>query len=214
MSRQNKASPPKAIPSTSRLVPIGLISLLQIQKAVLIEDTPDGQVYRTTSLVKVGELKVGRAGIIAEVDGGWVLDRHHSAHPAEARAHRPDRILSIGFGRHYKLMENEFGWAPPGVAGENIIVETAERLHHQDVAGGFVIRTSGGDVELDPPDVLDSCVPFSKFLLGDEGTPVRRVVRARRFLGAGMRGYSMGASRIPEYAAVRTGDLVLRKVGA
>ncbi|MXY77870.1 MAG: hypothetical protein F4Y40_12505 [Acidimicrobiia bacterium] len=210
----SRASPSKPTPSTSRLVMVGLISLLQIQKEKLIGDTPDGQVYRTTSLVRVEELKVGRAGIIAEVDGGWVLDRHHAAHPAETRAHRPDRILSIGFSRHYKLIENEFGWVPPGVAGENIIVDTAERLRHQDVAGGFVIRTSGGDVELDPPSVLDSCVPFSKFLLGDEGTSVRRVVRARRFLGAGMRGYSMGASRIPSYATVRTGDLLLRKVGA
>ncbi len=214
MSRLSEVSPPKPTPSTSRLVPVGLISLLQIQKDKLIGDTPDGQVYRTTSLVAVGELKVARAGVIAEVDGGWVLDRHHTAHPAETRAHRSDRILSIGFSRHYKLIEDEFGWAPPGVAGENIIVDTADRLHHQDVAGGFVIRTSGGDVELDPPDVLDSCVPFSKFLLRDKGTPVRRVVQARKFLGAGMRGYSMGASRIPEYAAVRTGDLVLRNVGS
>ena len=214
MSRLSGASLPDPAATSAGLVPVGLIALLQIQKERLIGDTTDGQVYRTTSLIKVEELKVGRAGVIAEVDGGWVLDRHHAAHPAETRAHRPGRILSIGFSRHYKLIENEFGWAPPGVAGENIIVDTAERLHHQDVAGGFVIRTSGGDVELDPPDVLDSCVPFSKFLLGDEGTPVRRVVRARRFLGAGMRGYSMGASRIPGYAAVRTGDLVLRKVGA
>lgn len=213
MSRLSESSQPSPADTSAGLVPVGLISLLQIQREKLIGDTPDGQVYRTTSLIKVGELKVGRAGVIAEVDGDWVLDRHHSAHPAEARAHRPDRILSIGFSGHYKLIECEFGWAPPGVAGENIIVDTAERLHHQDVAGGFVIRTSGGDVELDPPDVLDSCVPFSKFLLRDKGTPVRRVVRARKFLGGGMRGYSMGASRIPKYATVRTGDLLLRTVG-
>ena len=194
-------------------MPVGLIGLLQIQKEKLIADTPDGQVYRTTSLVRVEELKVSRAGVIAEVDSGWVLDRHHMAHPAEARAHRPARILSIGFSRHYKLIENEFGSAPPGAAGENIIVDTAERLHHQDVAGGFVIRTSSGDVELDPPDVLAPCVPFTKFLLRDKGTPAHRVVQAQRFLRAGIRGYAMGAGRIPNYATVRTGDLVLRKVG-
>ena len=214
MSGLGEASQPNPADRSAGLVPVGLISLLQIQKEKLIGDTPNGQVYRTTSLVKVGELRVGRAGVITEIDGGWVLDRHHTAHPAGTRAHRPDRILSIGFSGHYKLIENEFGWAPPGVAGENIIVDTAERLRHQDVAGGFVIRTTGGDVEPDPPRVLDACVPFSRFMLRDPGAPPARVLPTLEFLGAGMRGFSMGASRVPNYATVRTGDLVLRKVAA
>ncbi|MDE0168983.1 MAG: hypothetical protein OXS29_05640 [bacterium] len=204
--------PAPASTSNGRLVPVGLVVLLQIQKKKLNVVTPDGKVYRTTSLIEVESLKVGSGGVIAAIDGGWVLDRHHSGHPAEANEHRPHRVLSIGFTRHYKLIESEFGWAPLGAAGENIVVDTEERLHHEDVAKGFVIRTSGGELELDPPDVLNPCVPFSKFLLRDPGTPARRVVGAQRFLGAGMRGYSMGTSRVPDYATVEKGDLVLRRV--
>jgi len=204
VSRLSEVSPPTPTPSTSRLVPVGLISLLQIQKDKLIGDTPDGQVYRTTSLVAVGELKVGRAGVIAEVDGGWVLDRHHTAHPAETRAHRPDRILSIGFSRHYKLIEDEFGWAPPGVAGENIIVDTADRLHHQDVAGGFVIRTSGGDVELDPPPMCSTRAYLSASSCSE--------IRGHRFAGW----YRLGGSSGPacgDTPWARAGSRSMRRCG-
>ena len=198
----------------ARLVPVGFAVLLQIQKQKLNEITPSGKIYRTNSLVQVDSLRVGRSGVIAEVEGGWVLDRHHAAHPVEARRHRPHRILSIGFSGHYELIESELGFTPLGAAGENIIVETEGRLHQEEVARGFVIRTRDGELELDPPEVLNPCVPFSKFLLRDRGAPARRVVQAQRFLRAGMRGYSMGTSRIPDYATVRTGDLVLRKVVA
>lgn len=209
----NVTEGPAADPTPdSRLVPVGLVVLLQIQKQKLNVVTREGKVYRTTSLIAVESLKVGRAGVIAEVDGGWVLDRHHSGHPAEAHEHRPHRILSIGFTRHYKLIESEFGWAPLGAAGENIVVDTEERLYHEDVSKGFVIRTSGGELELDPPDVLNPCVPFSKFLLRGPGAPARGVVRAQRFLRDGMRGYSMGTSRVPDYATVQKGDLVLRRI--
>lgn len=213
MNRTTEAPASRLASRTSRLVPVGIIALLQIQKEKLNVVTPDGKVYRTGSLVRVDSVKVGRAGVIAEVDGGWVLDRHHSAHPVETAEHRPHRTLSIGFSRHYKLIEGEMGWAPLGVAGENIVVDTEDRLHHEDVSLGFVIRTSDGDLELDPPDVLNPCVPFSRFLLREEGAPPPRLLAALEFLAEGMRGYSMGMSRVPDYATVRTGDLVLRKVG-
>ena len=192
MNRTTEVPAPRLTPLTTRLVPVGIIALLQIQKEKLNVITPEGKVYKADSLVRVDSLKVGRAGVIAEMDGGWVLDRHHSAHPVETLEHRPHRILSIGFSKHYKLIESEMGWAPLGAAGENIVVNTEERLQHQDVSLGFVIRTSEGDLELDPPDVLNPCVPFSRFLLRDEGAPTPRVLAALDSLGAGMRGYSHG----------------------
>lgn len=194
------------------LVPVGLIVLLQIQKEKLNVARPGGKRYETTSLVRMRSLKVSREGVIAKLDGGWVLDRHHSAHPTEVPDHRPHRIVSIGFSGHYKLIEREVGWAPLGTAGENIIVDAEERVRHEDVARGFVIRTSAGDLEFDPPDVLNACVPFTRFLLRDQDAPPPRVLPALDFLGGGMRGYSMGAGRVTDYATVRTGDLVLRKV--
>ena len=89
----------------SELIPVGPIVLLQIQKEKLIVGTGNGRFYDTRHLVEVRSLRVGRSGVIARIDGGWVLDRHHAAHPIEVNAHRPHRILSIGFGGHYRLIE-------------------------------------------------------------------------------------------------------------
>ncbi len=198
--------------SKTRLVPMGVIVLAQIQRVKLNTETTDGMVYRTTPLVAVDSFQLCDSGVVARVNGDRLLDRHHRSHPAESVAHRPERVMSIGFSGHYRLIEERFGSAPLGVAGENVIVDLDERVSHDQVASGLVIRTSEGDLELDPPDVLNACVPFTKFLLQDPNASTSRVLAALEFLGAGMRGYSMGAGRVPDYRTVRTGDLVLRKV--
>ncbi len=190
------------------LIPIGSVTLLQISTEKLITNDPAGRTYDVESLVQVPSFMVGTSGVIAQLDGGWVLNRRHAAHPAATVKHDDDRVLSIGFRSHYERMGTG---VPLGVAGENIVVETGERIHPEDVAAGFVIRTSGGDLELDPPKPLTPCVPFAKFIMGDQQATEREVSEVLDRLRGGIRGFGMGTSQIDGYATVQVGDLVFRR---
>ena len=120
----------------------------------------------------------------------------------------PDRVISVGFTSHYALMAQHFGWANTGDAGENIIVATDRRITLDQVAGGIIIRRPDRDLELKGAAVAEPCVPFTRFRLDDQSTPLDDVKAHREFLRHGMRGYVMGLANLDAAVEVSVGDEV------
>ncbi len=196
----------------SGLEPIGEIVLLQIQKEQLVVGVRPERSYRTGPLVAVDALTLSPAGAVARIDGGWVVDRHHTAHPANIRPHM-GRLLSVGFTGHYDRMTADFGAVELGVGGENIIVSTAHRVDLSRIGPGVVIRTAGGDIATDEATVAEPCIPFTRYLLGDDA-PDAEVAEKRERLRGGMRGYVMGLGSMTGSVEIRLGDTVLAGASA
>lgn len=190
---------------------LGPITRLQIQKERLVVGTRPDRIYRTEPLVSVDSLAVSSDGVIANVDGGWVLDVHHSAHPASTRSEL-DRLLSIGFSAHYDAMAGRFAAAPYGIAGENIIVDSDRLITEDDIAGGLMIQRPDRQIQLKGAAVAEPCVPFTKFMLQDLEAHVDIVKPSRDFLRRGTRGYVMGLDGLDETVAVELGDLVYARI--
>lgn len=185
----------------------GEIRLLQIQLEALIVGVRPDRRYRPEPLRQVDTAALGPRGMIARIDGGWVLDRHHLDHPANGDGD-PARCLSIGFTSHYDEMTDRFGGVKLGIGGENLIVATHRRIRLDDLARGVVIRTAHGDIRLDGVAVAAPCVPFTKHLLGDDDAPADDVKEGRRFLDNGTRGYVMALGHLTETVAIAAGDRV------
>ena len=186
---------------------LGPIRLLQIQKETLRIGVRPNRVYRTDPLASVPALVLSPGGSIAKIDGGWMVDVHHTAHPANAQPSL-DRLLSVGFTSHYAAMAEHFGSATVGDAGENIIVETDDIITQDQIAAGLLIERPGGIIELHDPAVAEPCVPFTRFRLGDPAADLELVNPNREFLRDGMRGYVMGLGNLTAAVAVEVGDLV------
>ena len=73
---------------------LGAIVRLQIQKEPMIIGVRPERVYRLDPLVSVDNLTLTAEGVMYKTDGGWMVDRHHSAHPAQGSPN-PDRVLSM-----------------------------------------------------------------------------------------------------------------------
>lgn len=186
---------------------VGPITRLQIQKERLVVGTRPDRTYRTEPLLSVDSFAVSSEGVIANVDGGWVLDVHHTSHPASTRSEL-DRLLSIGFSAHYDAMAERFGAAPYGIAGENIIVDTDRVITEDAIADGLMIQRPDRQIQLKGAAVAEPCVPFTKFMLQDAHAPVDIVKPNRDFLRRGTRGFVMGLDGLDETVAIELGDLV------
>ena len=186
---------------------LGPIRHLQIQTETLRIGVRPNRVYRTGPLASVTALVLSPEGPIAKINGGWTLDRHHTAHPANAQPNL-DRLLSVGFTSHYAAMAKHFGSATVGDAGENLIVETDTIITEDQIAGGLMIERPGGNIELHEPAVAEPCVPFTRYRLGDPEADLDVVEPNREFLRGGMRGYVMGLGDLPGAVEVEVGDLV------
>jgi hypothetical protein len=186
---------------------LGPIRHLQIQKETLRIGVRPNRVYRTDPLASVPALVLSPGGALAKIDGGWMVDVHHAAHPASAEPNL-ERLLSVGFTSHYAAMAEHFGSATVGDAGENLIVETDGIITEDHIAGGLLIERPGGNIELQEPVVAEPCVPFTRFRLGDPEADLELVNPEREFLRGGMRGYVMGLSNLAGAVEVEVGDLV------
>lgn len=186
---------------------LGPIRRLQIQKETLIVGVRPDRVYRTEPLVSVDSIAISPDGITTNCEAGWVLDVHHTAHPANGHPDL-DRLLSVGFTAHYEAMAARFGTAPDGVAGENIIVQTDHIVTEDQIAGGLMIERPDRRVELKGAAVAEPCVPFTRFLLNDRGAHLDVVKPHRDFLRRGMRGFVMGLGNLEGATAIELGDLV------
>ncbi len=192
----------------SGLEPIGEIVLLQIQKEQLVVGVRPDRSYRTGPLVSVDALTLSPDGVVARIDGGWVVDRHHTAHPANIQ---PDlgRLLSVGFTGHYDRMAADFDAVRLGVGGENVIVATPDRVDLSRIGPGVVIRTAAGDIATDVAAIAEPCIPFTRFLLGDRDATSAEVTTKRERLRGGMRGFVMGLGSLSGSVEIRLGDTVL-----
>lgn len=196
--------------ATTRVL-IGPIVRLQVQLSSLKVGEAPRRRYDPGPIRAVPSLTLDGRGVVAADVGdptGAVLDIHHPAHPA-SRNRGGRNGVSVGLTAHYAAMRARFGeHLPDGVAGENILVGTEAMVGEDDLAGGLVIETAGGLVDLTEVVVAAPCVEFGRFVLRfpDELRPDRRVTEAVRFLDDGRRGYYAGHAGPP--ATVRLGDRV------
>lgn len=183
---------------------IGRVAYLQVQRQPLKQDAS----YDPSPLLAVEELRVSAHGVLGRLDGGWVVDTHHAAHP-HVRG-RGLRGVSMGFTSHYEAMAERYGDVPLGVAGENIIVESERRFDASALANGIIIRSSdGGKVVFPAAPPAAPCLEFTSFLLGLPHRAGRDEVAADLdFLGGGMRGFIVDAAQVRNPAPVRLGDEV------
>jgi hypothetical protein len=176
---------------------------MQIHRAHLALDTG----YDVSRLVVVEELTVGSLGVSGRRDGEWLLDVHHRAH-LEARGDG-GRALSLGFAGHYRLIEDRFGAVALGAGGENLVLDTAERVFEADLAGTVVIVGDHGEVPLRAARIAKPCRQFTSFLLGRPDVAPREEIGAElEFLGDGMRGYVLATDLLARPMPVRVGDEV------
>jgi hypothetical protein len=184
---------------------LGTVSRLQVQRRPLKEK---GVRYDPMPIVAVDEAAVGPAGMIGSLDGSWVVDVHHAAHPASRAGGR--RALSIGFEGHYAAMAVRFAAVPVGVAGENIIVDAEGRVGLEDLAGTVVIEGPDGELELPGARVAAPCPEFTSFLRGASEVLDRAVLAEDlEFLDGGTRGFILDVSGLPRPMRVRVGDRVV-----
>lgn len=183
---------------------IGTVVRLQIQRMPVRR----GGVYDPAPLLPVERAVVSARGMVGWSGSGWMLDVHHADHP-EVRG-RGLRAFSMGFTAHYRAMEERFGNVPVGIAGENVIVETPRRWTAEEMAGGVVVRTAGGDeLVLGPSRPAEPCLEFTSFLLGLRQRAERGDVASElELLGGGLRGFLVDPGRIRASRAIGLGDEV------
>jgi hypothetical protein len=186
---------------------IGRIVRLQIQTGSLKKGDRLNRYYDPAALLSVPAIRVMVGGVMGLVDGRELIDVHHKDHPESKN--RADNDVSINFTPHYEQMQARFGERlVTGIAGENILVETAESFSVEDLRGGVWIETGDGRVAWLHQVIVDNpCEPFSEYVLGMPGTAAVAVKKETlQFLGAGMRGYYCVLDGEP--VVVRVGDRV------
>ena len=188
--------------------PIGPIVRLQVQ---LIPIKVKGEGYLPDKILPVDRAMVDAWGMVGYDDGKWVIDAHHKSHPSRRGGGR--RPLSIGFTGHYARMEERFGSAPVGVAGENFVVDGGA-LALEQLGEGVVVETSDGTLlPLERPRVAAPCVEFTSFMLGlDEVAPLKEIEEPLADLHDGRRGFIVAADHNPNPVEVSVGDMVYHGV--
>lgn len=188
---------------------LGKIILCQIHTDRMVRDG----VYEHTLMRKADALWLSPDGVVGMIDGQAVLHAHHRLHPTRqvgaTQKHRdflPHRLLSFGFTSHYAAMADRFGAAPLGCAAEDIIVEYDDVVSLDALQQGVQVRRGDDAIDLIDPAVAKPCVPFTKYLLEDQGMAEDRVAPHRAFLDDGMRGFIVGLANHVEPVQIATGD--------
>jgi hypothetical protein len=192
-----------------RLVRLGRIVRLQVQRSKLKLGEKPRRVYDPAPLLSVGALRLTRAGALGVLpDGTVVMDVHHAGHP-ETRNNDGANDLSVGFTGHYAAMRAAYGpHLADGCAGENILVEAEGEVALARVARGLVIRGAdqrGREAALTGVRVALPCVEFSGY--ASRTTEAGPIKAALQFLGEGRRGFYCGYESEDE-ATVTVGDEV------
>ena len=187
---------------------VGPIIRLQVQKVAIKRR---GEGYVPEDLLVVDRAAVDAWGMMGWDEDRWVVDAHNRSHPSRRGGGR--RQLSIGFTGHYDLMEQRFGSAPIGIAGENIIVD-GPAMSLADLGEGVVVVTQDGtELLLERPRVAAPCVEFTSFMLGlDHVAPLAEIEEPLADLHDGRRGFIVAADHQPDPVEVRAGDRVYRGV--
>jgi hypothetical protein len=184
---------------------LGTISRLQVQRDTV---KVKGVRYDPMPIVSVDQAAIGPEGMVGWLEGSWIVDVHHAAHPASRAGGR--RAQSIGFEGHYSAMALRFAAVPVGIAGENIIVDTEGRVGLDDLEGTVVIEGPDGDVELPSAGVAAPCVEFTSFLRGSPEVLDRSVIAEDlEFLGGGTRGFILETKNLARPMRVEVGNRVV-----
>lgn len=187
---------------------LGQIVRLQIQRDRLKGDVDGRKLYDPSPVVPVGELTLTALGACARApDGSYLVDVHNPAHP-RTRNNQGVNPLSFLFTAHYSAMRERFGGhLAQGCAGENILIETADRVSLDDVREGLVVETRDGPVALAGVRVAAPCKAFSAFAMRAPAAGPEELKPALQFLDHGMRGfYCRYSAETP--AVLRVGDRV------
>ena len=180
---------------------------LQIQQEPLKRGDKPVRWYDPTPIRQVERLLVYERGATGVADGDKILDVHHVDHP-KSRNHGQASGLSVGFTAHYAAMRARFGdRVADGVAGENVLVDTDERITHERLAAAGVRTREGRTVPFVEVEIAEPCVEFSRYVLGvepgDRSQPMREPLRA---LMGGLRGFY---AALAEPVELMVGDEVL-----
>jgi hypothetical protein len=197
----------------SNRIPLGPVLRLQIKRARLTRHDGGREFFDPSHLLETDVYRLTTEGAMGRAVDGWLLDRHHRAHP-ENPIPNPKRALSIGFSAHYRAMAERFGTAPLGIAGENVIVDSEHPVTIDMIGGGIEIETGDGAVVLLDPAVAEPCVPFTRFMMQQPDATLDELKPDREFLRRGMRGYVVGLDSLTGSAVVRPGDQVWGRTSA
>jgi len=184
---------------------LGTVARLQVHTAAVKAN----EVYDPAPLVAVDEASFDAGGMIGWDGVAWLLDNHHRSYPRGGSG--AARAVSVGFSSHYSAMRKRFGaTVVPGVAGENIIVETTEAVTLDRLGPGLEVRTPGGaTLPLMGPQVAAPCREFTSYLLELPQRGTREdLAEDLAFLGEGMRGFVVGTATMKAPVVVTTGDPV------
>lgn len=190
---------------------LGPIVKCQISAQALVRE---GR-YIHADIIPADELHLGVDGVVGWCAGRALLNHHHRLNP-RLRSWKPGRLLSIGFTGHYAAMADRFGSAPLGCAAENVIVHCDRLVTEDELAAGLQVRSEDGSVviDLEPAAVAKPCVPFTKFMLGNQEASDDEIAPNRAFLDKGIRGFVLGLANQTDGPKVITPGLQLWANGA
>ncbi|MCI0711207.1 MAG: hypothetical protein L0154_13700 [Chloroflexi bacterium] len=191
---------------------VGKIIRLQVQTRSMKQNLADGRrVYQPEgALASVDEIMVDSDGIMALIDGLIIIDKHNATHP-ESHNNGANPV-SVGFTSHYDDMRSQFGdHVTDGLAGENIIVQTAMPIPEAMVDADIVFKTASGDyIILQDVYAMPPCEPFTRYCLSyapGEGE-AREIKSGLQFLSKGVRGFA-GTPNNAQKITLRVGDKML-----
>ncbi|GMV84046.1 MAG: hypothetical protein AMXMBFR7_52300 [Planctomycetota bacterium] len=171
---------------------LGRVVRLQVQRERLKRGERPARRYDPEPLLDVAELELSENGV-----WGWTAagERHTDVHNRlhESHNYRGENGISFGFTGHYAAMRTRFGSRlVDGIAGENILIESADVHDLQEFANGLRIVTEGdAPVDLSRICVAEPCLEFTRFALDQEShaIPAQSVAVALQFLRRGLRGF-------------------------
>lgn len=191
---------------------IGRITLVQVQCSSLKVGPRLHTYYDPNPLLVVESLLLSPHGVIGVTsDDKQILDVHHAHHLA-SQNHKGKNGVSIGFTSHYQAMRTQFGkHLVNGIAGENILVETANTFKLTDLGDRLAIQShnTGQIVYLTNLKVAAPCIEFSQFAANDGmPLPADKLKATLQFLDNGRRGFYATALDQQNQVAVQAGDRV------
>jgi len=210
-------SSPLAATALDDLLLLGPLVRLQVQVSPLKGGKRPISWYDPAAITPVPELHLDSGGVTG-FDGDAVKhDVHHRDHPLSR--YRGENGVSVGFTAHYEAIRSQFGdFLHDGIAGENLLVASDATYTEDAFAGGIVIMTASGPVELTRVEVAPPCVEFGKFCLRypRDRKADAAVAEAVKFLHQGVRGFyatwkAEGGGPSPRIAV---GDPVYRRPGS
>lgn len=172
------------------MTPLGTVVRLQVQRSHLKPRPSGSGHYDPAPLLEVPALEVSARGCIGVAGDERVVDVHHADHP-DSRNVRLVNGLSVLPVAHYERLRARYGpHLADGVAGENLLVETAGPWTVDDLQGELALELDTGPVPVRGVLAAAPCVEFTRYALGRDDLELDDEVRAAlEDLDHGSRGF-------------------------